>query len=71
MADAAEFEQLGDLGTAVMAVVWDSEECDVNEVLERLVWDKPLAYTTIMTVMTRLVDKGFLERSRSGRKFIY
>jgi predicted transcriptional regulator len=71
MADAAEFEQLGDLGTAVMAVVWDSEQCDVNEVLERLVWDKPLAYTTIMTVMTRLVDKGFLERSRSGRKFIY
>ena len=71
MADAAEFEQLGDLGTAVMAVVWESESCDVNDVLERLVWDKPLAYTTIMTVMTRLVEKGFLKRSRSGRKFVY
>ena len=71
MANAAEFEQLGDLGTAVMAVVWESESCDVNDVLERLVWDKPLAYTTIMTVMTRLVEKGFLERARSGRKFVY
>ena len=48
-----------------------SESCDVNDVLERLVWDKPLAYTTVMTVMTRLVEKGFLERSRSGRKFVY
>ncbi len=71
MADRPELEQLGELETAVMGVLWQSERCDVNEVLERLEWDKPLAYTTIMTVMNRLVDKRFLERTRSGRKYLY
>jgi predicted transcriptional regulator len=32
---------------------------------------EPLAYTTVMTVMNRLVDKGALARSRSGRSFVY
>ena len=71
MTEKPESEQLGELETAVMAVLWQSEQCDVNEVLERLEWDKPLAYTTIMTVMNRLVDKQFLERTRSGRKYLY
>jgi|AP95_1055475.scaffolds.fasta_scaffold00691_11 predicted transcriptional regulator len=71
MTEKPESEQLGELETAVMAVLWQSEHCDVNEVLERLEWDKPLAYTTIMTVMNRLVDKQFLERTRSGRKYLY
>ena len=71
MADKPELEQLGELETVVMAVLWQSEQCDVNEVLERIEWNKPLAYTTIMTVMNRLVDKRFLERTRSGRKYLY
>ena len=71
MTEKPESEQLGELETAVMAVLWQSEHYDVNEVLKRLEWDKPLAYTTIMTVMNRLVDKQFLERTRSGRKYLY
>ncbi len=71
MAEKAELEQLGELETAVMAVVWQSDKCDVNDVLGQLEWGKPLAYTTIMTVMNRLVDKQFLERTRSGRKYVY
>ncbi len=31
----------------------------------------PLAYTTVMTVMARLADKGILKRQRSGRSFLY
>lgn len=30
-----------------------------------------LAYTTMTTVLTRLVDKGRLERARAGRSFVY
>lgn len=33
--------------------------------------DSPLAYTTVMTVMTRLARKGVLARSRSGRRYVY
>jgi predicted transcriptional regulator len=31
----------------------------------------PLAYTTVMTVMSRLARKGILARSRSGRGYVY
>ena len=30
-----------------------------------------LAYTTVTTVLTRLADKGRLERARHGRSFVY
>lgn len=33
--------------------------------------DAPLAYTTVMTVMSRLAAKGILARSRAGRGFAY
>ncbi len=33
--------------------------------------DAPLAYTTVMTVMSRLARKGILVRSRSGRGYAY
>jgi predicted transcriptional regulator len=39
------------------------------EVRDRLGSD--LAYTTVMTVMTRLADKGLLTRQRSGRGYAY
>jgi predicted transcriptional regulator len=32
---------------------------------------KTLAYTTVMTVLTRLYKKGFLTRSKEGRQFVY
>lgn len=45
----------------------------VRQVLERLNArrDEPLAYTTIMTVMSRLADKGVLARRREGRGYVY
>ena len=30
-----------------------------------------LAYTTVMTVLTRLAAKGLIDRSRSGRGYVY
>ena len=39
------------------------------EVLEEL--DEDLAYTTVMTVLTRLWQKGLVDRVRDGRAFVY
>jgi predicted transcriptional regulator len=33
--------------------------------------DRPLAYTTVMTILVRLWQKGRLERERDGRAFVY
>lgn len=63
--------QLGGLEAAVMAVLWDRPEATVHEVLGAIAWDKPLAYTTVMTVLNRLVDKGFARREFQGRAARY
>ena len=44
----------------------------VNEVVDRLgAQDRSLAYTTVMTVLTRLWHKGYLERLPEGRAYQY
>jgi predicted transcriptional regulator len=45
----------------------------VRQVLEHLNTErrKPLAYTTVMTVMSRLADKGILTRTAQGRGYVY
>ena len=57
-----------------MRVAWDTGvPLTVRAVLETLNAGRarPLAYTTVMTVMTRLVDKGALRRRSAGRGYIY
>lgn len=57
-----------------MEVMWATGRTrTVREVLEVLNGGRrsPLAYTTVMTVLARLVDKGALVRDRQGRSFIY
>jgi predicted transcriptional regulator len=51
--------------------LWTLGEGNVREVQEIVVRTRPLAYTTIMTVLDRLVRKGKLTRSKSGRAFVY
>ena len=53
--------QLGELETAIMAIVWQRDgEVTVRQVWEALKPKRSLAYTTEMTVMSRLVPKGVL-----------
>jgi predicted transcriptional regulator len=62
---------LGELEQAVMQVVWDRGTVSVRQVHEALQPERALAYTTVMTVMSRLTDKGVLERQKQGRAFVY
>jgi predicted transcriptional regulator len=65
---------LGPLEAEVMAVMWRAgRPLPVREVAAELnaPRDAALAYTTVMTVMSRLAGKGILVRSRSGRRFVY
>lgn len=65
---------LGPLESQVMDILWDSgEPMTVREVLDRANRDRreQLAYTTVMTVMSRLAEKGILRRRREGRGYAY
>ena len=54
-----------------MSVVWDRGETTVQDVKEALELNRPLAYTTVMTVLSRLVKKGLLERHKEGKAYLY
>jgi predicted transcriptional regulator len=63
---------LGDLEEAVMVVLWRTDRpARVRDVLEQLDPDRPLAYTTVMTVLDNLHRKGWVRRNREGRAYHY
>lgn len=62
---------LGGLESKVMSTVWSIGRCTVREVYERLRSDRNLAYTTIMTVMSRLATKGLLKRELVDGSYYY
>jgi predicted transcriptional regulator len=62
---------LGDLELDVMRVAWAREAVTVRDVLDALAATRPLAYTTIMTIMSRLAEKGWLTAEKQGRAYLY
>lgn len=62
---------LGDLEADVMEVIWARGRATVHDVHARLAADRELAYTTVMTVMSRLADKGLLEKWKDGAAYVY
>jgi predicted transcriptional regulator len=65
---------LGPLGAEVMGVLWSAREpVTVRAVLDRLNRGRaePLAYTTVMTVLSRLAERGAARRMTVGRGYVY
>ncbi|WP_427925031.1 BlaI/MecI/CopY family transcriptional regulator [Streptomyces sp. cg40] len=65
---------LGSLEAEVMDLVWSATEpVSVREVTGRINASRaqPLAYTTVMTTMFKLFRKGWLERDKRGKQFVY
>jgi predicted transcriptional regulator len=60
---------LGRLEQEVMSVVWGGGALTVRDVQGAL--PRPAAYTTVMTTLDRLYKKGFVNRVREGRAFVY
>ena len=67
-------QQLPALGAqelAIMKVVWRLKDVSVREVYETLRERRPVAYTTVMTMMNTLEGKGYLKKELDGRAFRY
>lgn len=65
-------ERLGELEAEVMDRMWSRPgPGTVRDILDELQTCRPLAYTTVQTVMDRLFHKGWLGRERSGRSYLY
>lgn len=65
---------LGPLGEAEMEVlqhVWESGPVTVAEIHEQIAQKRKVAYTTIMTIMRKLADKGYLRYEQEGSAYVY
>jgi predicted transcriptional regulator len=51
--------------------LWKLNEASVKDVRGDLAANRNLAYTTVMTLLDRLVKKGRASRRKSGRMFVY
>ena len=56
---------------AIMKVVWNLEKATVRDVYEALREQRSIAYTTVMTMMKILEEKGYLKRARLERAYVY
>ncbi|MFJ4713278.1 BlaI/MecI/CopY family transcriptional regulator [Streptomyces sp. NPDC088785] len=63
---------LGELEDTVMTRVWNwNRPVTVREVLEDLQQERSIAYTTVMTVLDNLHQKGWVRREAEGRAYRY
>lgn len=60
---------LGTLERKTLEEVWRLSEVTVTDIVNS--FGGTVAYTTLMTTLDRLYKKGYLERRKSGRAFVY
>ena len=63
--------RLGDLELQILNVLWERGPSTVRAVLETLTTEPRPAYTTVLTMMRLMHEKGYLTRREHGRAHIY
>lgn len=62
---------LTDAELRLMEVLWEKGKATVSEVVEELPKSVPLAYSTVLTTLRILENKGYLRHTKDGRAFVY
>lgn len=65
-------KSLGELQARVLSILWDAgAPLSVREVLDRVKRKPMLAYTTVLTVLTRLFEQDLVVRHKQGKAYYY
>lgn len=67
----AKRTRLADLQLAIMQVLWEKGEATVGDVRETLADSRPLAYTTVGTMLSKMEAKGHVAHRVEGRVNVY
>jgi predicted transcriptional regulator len=62
---------LTDAELRLMDVLWNKGPSNTTDVLKALPGDDKLAYTTVLTTLRILEDKGYVEHTKDGKAFVY
>lgn len=71
MEDESKNASLSEPQLALMRVLWSKPDSTVIEVVEAMRQSRPLAHTTIATMLMRLEKRGLVTASKEGRQLIY
>lgn len=63
--------RLTDAEVRLMDIIWDRAPISVQGVVDALPPELGLAYSTVLTTMRILEDKGYLRHTKEGRAFVY
>src|ERR1017187_7300066 len=55
----------------IMKIVWERDQTTVRDVYEALLEHRKIAYTTVMTMMNILEQKGYLKKRQDDRAYVY
>jgi predicted transcriptional regulator len=55
----------------IMKVVWQLDTATVRQVYEKMLEHRRIAYTTVMTMMNILEQKGYLKKRQDDRAYVY
>ena len=67
----AKSPTLTDQELEIMKAVWERESATVRDVYEALLEKRKIAYTTVMTMMNILEQKGHLKKTQEDRAYVY
>lgn len=59
------------LQLSILQILWDRQEATTQEVWRTLRKERPLALTTVATLLSRLERKKVLTHRREGRQYVY
>lgn len=63
--------RFGELQLAILRVLWEEGEATVESICEGLRPDHDVAYSTVSTVLSRLLGRGVVSREKRGRSYVY
>lgn len=62
---------LGEAEVELLHLVWEAGPATVSEIHQRLLKTRQVAYTTVMSVLRKLADKGYLQFVQEGTAYVY
>lgn len=63
--------RFGELQLAILRVLWTRKEATVESICEGLHPEHDVAYSTVSTVLSRLLDRDVVSREKQGRSYVY
>ncbi len=62
---------MGETEMEILQLVWERGESTVSDIQEEILKLRKVAYTTVMTIMKNLADKGYLTYRKDGLTYVY